>query len=111
MEFDHDGLRVGVSRVVNQVPELVEVVVNCPPTLEVRRRLQGVDCGGLCIEGSEVLTEFFLEVGPIEESESSFLGGRFEFELSGCPAAGSSGVHVRHGPHDFGDFVFEGFGA
>ena len=90
---------------------MVKVVVNRPPALEVRRCLQGIDRGGLRVKGSEVIAEFFFKVRPIEESEPTVLGSRFKFKLSGCPVASPSGFHVQHGPDNFGDFVFEGFGA
>jgi len=35
VELDYDGFRVGVSRIVNKVAELVEVVVDRPFALEV----------------------------------------------------------------------------
>jgi len=34
-ELDYDGFRVGVSRIVNKIVELVEVVVDRPFALEV----------------------------------------------------------------------------
>ena len=51
MEFDHNGLGVGVSGVVNEVSELVQVVTYRPLPLEVGCGLQGVDSHGLGVEG------------------------------------------------------------
>jgi len=42
-ELDHDGFWVGVSRIVNQVLELVKVVVDHPLALKVGGYLQDID--------------------------------------------------------------------
>ena len=110
-EFDHDCFRVGVPRVVNQVPELVQVVVDRPLPLEVRRCLERVDRGCFGIERGEVLSEFFLEVRPVDKSEPTSFARCFSFEFPRRPAASSSGLHVGHGPDDFRGFVIERFRA
>jgi len=41
-EFDHDGLGMGISRVFDEIPELIQTVVDCPFTLKVGSGLQHV---------------------------------------------------------------------
>jgi len=109
VEFDCNGFRVGVSGIVNQVPELVEVVVDSPLALKVGGCLQDVDGSGFQVEWHKVLSEFFFKVQPINEAEVA--GLHFLFKFMGRPAVGASGLHVRHGPDDFGEIVFERFGT
>ena len=48
-EFHYHCLRVCVTRVVDQVPKVVQVVIDRPLPLEVGRRLQCIDRGGFSV--------------------------------------------------------------
>jgi len=92
VEFDHDGFRVGVSGIINQVPELVEVIVDCPLALKVGSRLQDIDGSGFRVEWHKVLSEFFFEVQPVDEVEVA--GLCFLFKLVSRPVVGASSLHI-----------------
>jgi len=91
-ELDHDGFRVGVSRIINQFPELVEVVVNRPLALKVGGCLQDIDGSGFQVEQHKVLSEFFFKVQPVNEAEVASL--RFLFKFTDRPAVGMSSLHT-----------------
>ena len=50
-EFHHNRFRVGVAGVLNEVLELVEVIIDQPSTLEVRRGFQHIHGRSFGIEG------------------------------------------------------------
>ena len=91
-EFDHNGFQVGVSGIINQVPELVEVVINRPLALKVGSHLQDVDGSSFRVERHKVLSEFFFEVQPVDEAEVA--GLRFLFKFMDRPAVGTSSLHT-----------------
>jgi len=108
-ELDHNSFQVGVSGIVNQISELVEVIVNCLLALKIGGCLQDIDGSSLQIQQHKVLSELIFKVQPVNEAEAASL--RFLFKFVGHPAAGTSSLHVRHGPNDFGKIVFERFGT
>jgi len=108
-EFYHNLFRVGVAGVLNEVLELVEVIVDRPSTLKVRRGFQHVHSRGFGIEGHEVLSELLFKIDPVDEAEVS--GLRFVFKFAGHWAACTSRLHVRHCPDDLGEIIFEGLWA
>ena len=98
--LDYSGYWGGVSGIVNKIPELVEVVINRPLALKIGSRLQDINGGGLRIQWHKVLSELIFEVRPVEEAEAA--GLRFLFKFVGHPAAGTSSLHIRHGPDNLG---------
>jgi hypothetical protein len=86
---------------------LVQVVIHHSFALEVGRCLQYIYSCGLCIEGHEVFAELILEIDPVEEADPPISGSSLILELSGGPATGPSGLHVRHHPDDFNSVVVE----
>ena len=100
MELDYNSFQVGVSGIINKIPELVKVVVDCSLALKIGSCLQDVNGGGFRIQWHEVLSELILEVQPVKEADAA--GLRFLFKFAGRPAAGASSLHIRHGPGDFG---------
>jgi len=108
-EFHHNCFQVRVAGVLNEVLELVEVIVDQPSTLEVRRGFQHVRSCGFGIEGHEVLPELIFEINPVDETEVS--GLHFMFEFAVRPAACMSGFHVGHRPDNLCKIIFKGFWA
>jgi len=108
-EFDYNGFRVGVSGIVNKILKLVEVVVDCPLALKVGGCLQDVNGSGFRIQRHKVLSEFILKIQPVDEAEAA--GLCFLFKFMGRPAAGVSSLHIRHGPDNLSQIVFECFGT
>ena len=91
-ELDRDSFRVGVSGIINQVPELVKVVVNRPLALKVGGHLQDIDGSGFQVERHKVLSEFFFEVQPVDKAEVA--GHCFLFKFAGRPVVGASSLHI-----------------
>jgi len=108
-ELHHNCFWVGVARILNEVFELVEVIIDRPSTLKVRCGLQHVRGRGFGIEGHEVFSELFFKIVPVDEVELSRL--HFVFKFTVCSAACMSGFHVEHCPDDLGEIVFEGLRA
>jgi len=109
VELDYNGFQVGVSGIVNKIPELVEVVIDRPFALKIGSCLQDVNGSGFRIQWHKVLSEFILKVQPVNEVEAAVL--HFLFKFAGRPVAGTSSLHVRHGPDNLGQIVFECFGT
>ena len=109
-QLDHNSLGVGVSTVLNEVSELVQIVVDCSFTLEVGGGLQCINSCSFGVERHKVPSELVFEVGPINKAKMSRLN--FVFELASCPTASASSFHVGHSPDDLGGIVvIEGFQA
>src|SRR6266581_9411528 len=63
-ELDHNSIGVGVSRVLNEVSELVQIVINCPFALEVEGGLQCINSCSFRVEKHKVPLELIFEVRP-----------------------------------------------
>jgi len=106
-ELDHDSLGVGVSRVLNEVSELVQIVVDHSFTLEVGGGLQCINSCSFGVKRHKVPSELIFKVGPINKAKMSRLN--FVFKLMGCPVASASGLHIGYSPDNI--VVLEGFWA
>jgi len=84
-ELHHNCFRVGVARILNEVFELVEVIVDQLSTLKVRRGLQHIHGHGFGIKGHEVFSELFFKIVPVNKAELS--GLHFVFKFTVHPAA------------------------
>src|SRR6266566_2317675 len=102
-ELDHNSLGVGVSRVLNEVSELVQIVINRPFILEVGGGLQCINSCSFGVERHKVPLELIFEVGPIDKAKMSRLN--FVIELASCPTASVSSFHVGHSPDDLGGII------
>jgi len=88
-ELDYNGFWVSVSRIINEILELVKVVVDCLLALEIGGLLQNINSGSFQIQRYEILSEFFFEVQPIKKVEMS--GVRFVFEFTDRPVGVMAG--------------------
>jgi len=107
VELDYNGLWVGVLSITYEVPELIQVGIDCSVTLEVVHHLESIDSSSFSIKGQEVLLELFFKVEPVKEMKSSF--ACFSLELVHCPASSMTSVHIGHSPDDFNKIIIERF--
>jgi hypothetical protein len=110
-EFHHDGFGIGISRVIYQVAELVQVVIYHSFALEVGQSLQYIYGCGFCIEGHEVFVKLILKIDPVGEAEPPILGSGLVLEISCGPVTSLSGLHVRHCPDNFDGVIVKGLQA
>ena len=110
-ELEHDSPQVSVSRVVDEVPEVVQIVVDCLFAMKIGHHLQYINGGSFRIKGHEVLPKLFLKVRPIEESKMTIPGVHFILKLPGSPMASMSILYIGHCPDDFGNIVIKGLQA
>ena len=67
-ELYHDCFWVFVTRIIDEVPKLIKVVIDQTFTLEISSCLESVDRSGLCIQSGEDFMELILKVMPVIEA-------------------------------------------
>lgn len=73
VELNHDGLRIGVACLHNQVQEFVEVGVDRVAPLEICHRLQLVYGCRVHVSQTELPLEFLTKVFPVKELVPSLI--------------------------------------
>jgi len=67
MEFDHNGLWIGVTGFCDEVLEFIKIFIHRATLLEVGCGFQSVDGCQVCIDWTKLPFELILEVFPIDE--------------------------------------------
>jgi len=98
-ELHHQSPGVSVSGVGDQREEAVQVIVNCPVSLVVRRAFQSIDGIGFCIDRKELTPELLFEVSPRLDRKNA--GVRLLAKEVLGPPRSMSIFEKGEGPKDF----------
>jgi len=58
-ELDHNGSQIDIPRIIDEVSELVQVIINCPFTLKVSCSASRHGSGSVALQG--IQSEFIMQ--------------------------------------------------